>query len=243
MAAYLDFNTYLQRYRHGEWRAPIFRDMILQDISQFTSKPTILDIGCGQGFDTLYDLQVSLAKASGQYIGVEPDTSVHLGDFFTETHRCFFEDAPISNNSVDIAFAVMVLEHLEHPEQFWAKVYDVLRQGGVFFGFTMDTRHYFTAASALFERLGAKDLYLNLLHGKRGTERYENYPTYYRSNSPKTITHLTRQFSQTDVWTFGRVGQLDYYYPLGFRWLGRTIDRFTMSLGMAGSVLVVRVEK
>ena len=239
----IDFTPYLKRYRTGEWRAPIFRDAILHDAKMLPHKPTMLDIGCGQGFDTLHDIQTALADASKVYIGVEPDTSIILGDIFTETHHYFFEDAPIEAGSVDIAFSFMVLEHLEHPERFWEKIYEVLRPGGIFWSFTMDGRHYFPTISLFLERIGAKDMYLNALHGKRGEDRYENYPTFYRSNTPKQIQQLAHKFSQCQTWTFGRVGQLDYYYPKGLQWIGRTVDRMTLGMGMPGSVIVMRVVK
>lgn len=239
-----DLSPYVRRYQAGEWRAPIFHDAILHDASAIIHPARLLDIGCGQGFDTLLDLQASLAAcAKGGYIGVEPDTSIPLANIFSDVHHCFFEDAPIQPDSIDVAFAYMVLEHIQEPERFWEKVYEVLHQGGIFWGFTMDARHYFTKASMLFERLGLKDAYLDLLHGKNGQDRYENYPTRYLSNSPKQIQQLTQRFTHIDTWTFGRVGQLDYYYPKGMKWIGRMLDRMSISAGMAGSVLVIRAVK
>lgn len=237
---------YLQRYAGGEWRAPIFRDMVLADaraLEDERGKLSFLDIGCGGGFDGDARLQHSLARVAGQYIGVEPDAAIDVGDMFSATHRCFFEDAQIEGDSIDMAFAVMVLEHFENPQAFWEKVHKVLRKGGVFWGFTVDARHWFVSASLLTEKLRIKDMYLNMLHGKRGEERYENYEVYYRTNTPEQIQGLTQSFSSTTILNFRKVGQLDYYFPQSLKWLGRTVDRIALRMDWPGSVMAVRVEK
>lgn len=238
-----NFAPFLQRYQAGEWRGTIFRDVILHDVMNLIHPATLLDIGCGHGFDGVEETQIALAKASGHYIGVEPDTTITINPLVNEVHACFLEEAPIQPNSVDVAFAVMVLEHLEYPEPFWAKVREVLRPGGVFWGFTIDVRHYFSIMSLLSEKIGIKDFYLNMLHGKRGDNRYENYPTFYRSNTPHSIHRFAEHFQRCDTWTFSRVGQLDYYYPPRLRGIGRTIDRITLGLGMAGNTIIVRAVK
>ena len=72
--------TYLQRYTNGEWRAHIFRDMILADarvLEQGRGKLSILDIGCGAGFDGDAKLQHSISKVAGRFIGVEPDVRLN----------------------------------------------------------------------------------------------------------------------------------------------------------------------
>src|SRR5215467_5012981 len=98
------WTPYLERYRAGEWRDRIFRDMILADARRLRPKPTILDIGCGAGFDGSVPLQRSIAEQAGCYVGVEPDPEILLGDYFTETHRCCFEKAPLAVGSVDVAY-------------------------------------------------------------------------------------------------------------------------------------------
>ncbi len=111
-----DFCVYIERYRAGEWRDRIFRDMILADASDLGAGLTFLDIGCGDGFDGDVPLQKSIAAAAGRYIGVEPDPEIPVGAYFTEVHRCTFEDAPLRPGSVrHRGFAIMVLEHLLRP--------------------------------------------------------------------------------------------------------------------------------
>jgi len=227
LAADPNLFQYVLRYRQGEWRATIFRDLIRADFqnSRATSAPVVLDIGCGRGFDGDPCLQSSLAAAASSYVGVEPDPDVDLASLFSTVHRCSFEAAPIPDGSVDLAFTVMVLEHLDDPAKFWNKVHAVLRPGGVFWGFTMDARHWFVRASLLAKRLRVKDVYLNWLHGRRGDERYENYPVRYRSNTPEQLDRLTSAFQSRGVLSIGKVGQLDYYFPTGLRGLGRAFDR------------------
>src|SRR3954454_16360243 len=102
-----DWQSYLSRYRKGEWRAPIFCDIVLSDIGSFSSPPLVLDIGCGSGFDDDARLQGRIIQAAGRYIGVDPDANE--GPQFIRTT---FEEAPLEPESIDIAFAVMVLEHV-----------------------------------------------------------------------------------------------------------------------------------
>ncbi len=242
----LDYFPYLQRYKNGEWRSTIFRDMILTDAAKFKKQGnelSILDIGCGGGFDSDDKLQYSLSKVAGRYIGVEPDEQIELGSMFDKIYRCPFEKAQIESESIDMAFAVMVLEHFERPKIFWEKLHSILKKGGVFWGFTVDARHWFVFASLLAEKMHIKDYYLNKLHGKRGEDRYENYGVFYRSNTPKVIKKLTPLFKSKLFLNFHRVGQMDYYFPKNLRWFSKALDVTTIKLGLPGSILAVRVEK
>jgi len=240
------WQPYLQRYIDGEWRASIFRDMMLDDAKNLERqgrKLTFMDIGCGRGFDNDALLQRSIAQSSECYIGIEPDTTIDLESTFSLTHRCFFEDAAIDPESVDLAFAVMVLEHFSNPQIFWDKIHNVLKKGGVFWGFTVDARHWFVIASLLTEKLGIKEWYLDRLLGERGKERYESYSVYYRSNTPKQIKKLTSAFSSSVVLNFHRVGQMDYYLPKKLRCFGRYLDHIAVRFGFPGCIMAVRVEK
>jgi SAM-dependent methyltransferase len=237
------WEAYQARYRAGGWRAPIFRDMVLADIRAAGAGAAVLDIGCGRGFDGDARLQRSLAEAAGSYLGVEPDTSIVPEDCFAQIYPSILEEAAIPSGSVHVAFAVMVLEHLERPQPFWDKLHDVLAEGGVFWGFTMDGRHRFCRASLLAERLSIKDLYLRFLRGKRGAARYENYSVHYHCNTPAQIGDCARAFRECDFVSFARVGQLNYYVPRPLRPVTNCMDRWDLRRNRPGSILAVRVAK
>jgi SAM-dependent methyltransferase len=235
---------YIARYRSGEWRDRIFRDLVLSDAERLRPKPTILDIGCGEGLDGSVQLQRSVADAAGRLIGIEPDKAVALADHFAEVHRCTLEEAPLAAGSIDLAYAVMVLEHLSRPQPFWDKLFEVLAEGGVFWGLTVDARHLFSHLSLWADHLRIKNLYLDLVLGQAtDSGRYKNYPTYYRTNTPAQISHLTRAFRSSEVINFSRVGQWSPYFPRSLRWIADAIDERSIRKGRSGTLLAVRTVK
>ena len=239
------WQPFIERYAKETWRAPVFRDVILEEIRGCKERglsPTVLDIGCGKGFDDAPELQRSLAEASGRYLGIEPDPDILLENHFTQTFRCLFEDAPLAPDSIDIAFSVMVMEHIEHPQLFWDRLYGALKKGGVFWGFTVDARNPFVFFSLAMERLNIKDWYIRKLR-KQEAERYENYGVHYRSNSPDTVRAFARQFSRVEFPPFRSKETFAYYLPRGLRWVGLTWNAISGALKLPGSILIMRVEK
>jgi SAM-dependent methyltransferase len=234
---------YIARYRNGEWRDRIVHDLVVEEARRVGPQATILDIGCGRGLDGDVPLQKSLASVAGRYIGIEPDPEIPLGDYFTETYRCRFEEAPLPPGSVDVATAVMVLEHLPEPQVFWDKLHEILAEGGVFFGLTVDARHPFCWASSWLERTGMKDLYLRLLIGERGAGRYENYPTYYRSNTPGDLSRQGHAFRELEAVNFSKVGQWNSYFPRPLHPVISMLDRRAIRAGKPGTLLLVRAMK
>jgi SAM-dependent methyltransferase len=239
-----DWGAYANRYRAGEWRDRIFHDLVLEDLRRFGPVPTVLDIGCGGGLDGDVPLQRSLAQAAGRFIGIEPDRAVSLGDYFSETHCCSFEEAPLDPGSVDLAYAVMVLEHVHKPGAFWEKLLGVLAHGGVFWGFTVDARHPFSRFSLWADRLKVKNLYMDLVLGRTsGAACYRNYPTYYRANTPARVRRQARGFRSCEVVNFQRVGQWGSYLPRRIRALADLMDERSIRKGRPGTLLAVRVVK
>jgi SAM-dependent methyltransferase len=236
-------DSYIQRYKNDEWRATIFRDMVLDDARQRGGKLTFLDIGCGKGFDGDEELQRTVAENAGQYIGVEPDPDIAIGRYVNVVHRTTLEGAPIEPESIDAAFAIMVLEHLPQPQSFFDKLYDVLKPGGVFWGLTVDGRHPFCRASLWSQKLKLKEVYLNGVFGKRGVDRYENYPVHYRCNTPDQINGFAKKFSSCDFVNFSRIGQLNAYYPKFLHGVATAVDRTLHRENRLGSLLAIRVVK
>jgi SAM-dependent methyltransferase len=234
----------LDRYRSGELRTIVFRDLVLGSIRQFPAETAVvLDIGCGHGFHGELELQRSLAVAGGRFIGVEPDQEITPPPFFTELHRCTFEQAPLAPDSVQVAYAVFVLEHIHDPAAFWKRLYACLAPGGVFWGFTVDRRHWFSVISQLAEALRLKGLYMTRLRGRRTQDRYEDYPVFYRANSPRAIGSQVKSFQRAAFASMHRVGQTDFYVPRPLRWFSHALERLCMAAGLPGSILIVKLTK
>ena len=229
-----------QRYQAGEWRSPIFKDLVIDSLG---ADSTVLDIGCGHGFDHNSELQSEISGHCSRFIGIEPDNEIEIPGYFHECHLSTLENAPLEPDSIDVAYSAFVLEHVADPIEFWGAVHRSLKPGGVFWGFTVDGRHPFRMASDLLETFRLKDAYLRCVQGVRGDDRYENYPTFYRCNSPGQIQKKAAIFSSLDFLTLHRPGQLDFYFPRFVRPITRAAEAVWSSTGMPGSVLLVKATK
>ena len=234
--------------RYGvEWRGPgeFCARLILDDLAFLgtSAKPTVLDIGCGGGLLGAQVWQTRIAARSGSYVGVEPDEAAEPAPVFAHVLRQPFETAPLDPASVDLAYAAMVLEHVRRPEEFFAKLAEVMRPGGVFWAFTVDRRHYFSWFSQALGALRLKDRYLDRVRGRKGTSaaRYDNFPTYYRCNSPAALRRVAGSAFTLQTWSLHRVGQLDRYVPYRLRRLSRMADRAVIRARLPGSMLVARM--
>jgi SAM-dependent methyltransferase len=234
---------WLGRWRLGAYRAGFFRDLILADAQRLGPRPTLLDIGCGSGLDGDPAMQQSLADVAGRYVGIEPDLSMAVAPCFTEVHRCRLEDAPLAPGSIGVAFAVFVIEHLRRPRDFWRRLFELLAPGGVFWGFTIDRRHFFGPASLLMERTGLKRWYVDRVRRAGAVSNVRTYPVCYRANTPGEIRRQVGQFRSARFMNLHRMGQFDAYLPGWLQPAGRFVDRLTAGLGLPGPMLVVRLEK
>jgi SAM-dependent methyltransferase len=232
-----------QRWRQGAYRASFFHDMILADARRFQPKPALLDIGCGRGFDGEPGLQQSLAEAAGRYVAIEPDASIRLSECFTEVHRCALEEAPLAAASIDLAFAVFVVEHLRTPQSFFDKLIEILVPGGVFWGFTVDLRHAFALLSLAADRLGVKDWCLKNVGSAEVLRGPGHYRAFYRANTPNAIRRCASRFRCVRLMNLHQEGQFDAYLPRWARPGGRWLDRLAAALGLPGPMLVMRLAK
>jgi SAM-dependent methyltransferase len=219
--------------------------LILEDLDTLASGtlPTVLDIGCGGGLMDVPLWQHQLASCVGRYVGIEPDPASVPAPVFTQVFNQTFETAPLESASIDLAYAAMVMEHVADPRAFFAQLARVLRPGGVFWGFTVDRRHYFSWASQLVGLLRFKDRYLDRVKGHKGESaaRYDNFPTHYRCNSPAKLQRLAGEHFTLQCWSLHRVGQLDGYMPYKLRRASRLADRVIIKTGLPGSVLFTRM--
>ncbi len=160
----------------------------------------------------------------------------------TRVHACLLEEAPIEPGTIDVAFSVFVLEHIEHPAPFFAAVHRALKPGGVFWSFTIDARNAYAKLSTVLQRVALKDRYLDLMFGRR-EERHRNYPTHYTANTPEAVRDLAAAFSSVEAISLHSVGIIDGVLPRPVRPLWHVIDRATIRKGWPGANLVVRLVK
>src|SRR5262249_43672267 len=112
----------------------------------------------------------------------------------------------------------------------------------IFWGFTMDARHFFCRVSLITERLRIKNWYLRTLNKTWGAGDYDNYKAYYRTNSPRDVRIHAQGFQSCELINLSRIGQLDYYIPPICRPVSRAFDRWTIRTGRPGSVLAIRLQ-
>jgi hypothetical protein len=108
---------------------------------------------------------------------------------------------------------------------------------------TVDGRHPFCRSSHWLERLRLKDLYLNLLFGRRGVDRYENYPTFYRTNTPDAVARHAHGFRDVQCLSLTRPGLWSSSYPKPLRPLVDALDRDRVRRDRPGILLLIRAVK
>lgn len=239
------WQAWLARLDKGEWRTPVFFEVISREISarRRARAPTVLDIGCGLGFDSELNFQEALSLQAGRFIGVEPDPTVDPPRVFSELYRTTLENASIESGSVDVAYAVMVMEHIADPAAFWSRLHNILSPGGVFVAFTVNGAHWFASVTRFLSLTKLKTAYLDLVYGDRGTERYADYPVYYRTNTRKQIEHFARGFRSVEMMTFGAVGGVAAYVPPRLQTLVRAVDGVAYRLFRQPINLIIRAER
>jgi SAM-dependent methyltransferase len=228
-----------------EWRTPIFFEIVSSEIAARSraTRPTVLDIGCGLGFDGEVRFQEALSAQAGKFIGVEPDLAMEPPKVFSEIFRTTLEDAPIAQGSVDVAYAIMVMEHVADPAAFWSRLYDILAPGGVFVAFSVNGAHWFAPVARFMSATRLKTRYLDFVQGKRGTERYADYPVYYRTNTREQIVRVAKGFRTVQTLTFGATGAVASYAPQPLQPIVRSVDRLAYKLRGQAINIIIRAER
>ena len=230
-----------QRYTAGEYRSEVFAEIVLQELAMLGPGCTVLDIGCGGGFDGDVPLQRRIAAAAGRFIGIEPADDITPDPCFHEVHRALLEQAPIASGSIDLAYAVMVAEHVADPAAFMASLARVMRKGGVFWAFTIDARHWSAWASMFLERTHLKSFYMNTVLGARGKDRWQNYPVEYKLNSPRQLARYAADFSSVDCLSLYRAGAESSSLPALLKGPNKLLDSVLEAAGAPGSNFVFRL--
>jgi len=203
----------------------------------------VLDIGCGAG------LPMPLSELAGRWgtmDGVDPDPAVLEHPCLNQRWNNTFEDVSIPAETYDLAWAYNVLEHIPEPYPFLAKVDRVLKPGGVFWGLTPNLTHPFALLSRSIELIGLKAFARRKIGRTESGEMVVNdYPAYYRCNSPMAIRRATRSLNFSNVtFYYHPCLQWDTYFPKWLRWWPRSYDYLLGTrVSRLMQILIVRLEK
>lgn len=171
-------------------RDGFFVELVRDVIRSRPGPQRVVDIGCGRGIGTRAALFDRLRPECSEFIGVEPDQSVEpVSGVFTKFHRSTFEDSDIPDESVDIAYSCMVMEHVTDPVAFMSRLHRALRPGGQYIFMTVNGAHYFAIISNALRRLGMDEHVLRMVRGRQAVDSY-HYPTAYKFNDRARISRI-----------------------------------------------------
>jgi 2-polyprenyl-3-methyl-5-hydroxy-6-metoxy-1,4-benzoquinol methylase len=167
--------------------------LVLNELRERSGPTRVLDIGAGQGISQNIILQQAIAEHCDELWGIEPDKRINRTDgIFANYQHAMMETAELPDNSFDIAYAFLVMEHVADPDAFLSKVQKCLKPGGVFIFMTPNKKHYFTIIANTLKVLKLDEITLRLLVGKQILDEY-HYPVTYRFNSVRQINSVSQR--------------------------------------------------
>jgi len=202
-------------------RRELFSNIVAGEVARRTN-PVVLDIGCGSGMgvgERKQEFVHRIRKHCSHLVGIEPDESVQrIENLHDEIHHCLFEDTPLEENSIDVAYSHFVMEHVEDPDRFMEKLNFVLKPGGVYLFITPNGKSYFVLMTKFFSRLKIVDWLLPKLKGYDSVADY-HYPVFYKFNHEKEIVHYGEIYGfDSEIAYYERHGAKSYF-PSPFGWM------------------------
>ncbi|MEZ6318789.1 MAG: methyltransferase domain-containing protein [Phycisphaerales bacterium] len=181
--------------RADEWQR-VYNRVVSEESSIVGGR--ILDIGAGVHPPTLDLIREPMTRAA-QWDGVEPDPDVKDHPLLNQRWVGLLEQRidDIPQAAYDAAFECFVVEHVSDPRAHLTAIARVLKPGAALFGYTPNWTHPFAMMSRAIELIGFKRWFV-----KHGTSEVNDYPAYYRLNTPARLARAARGlgYERLDVW-------------------------------------------
>lgn len=208
-----------RRFSYGQVsdRRRLFTRLVLREVARVRAlgveRVRALDVGCGSGMARDPRYTEAVRGSVDELVGVEPDPSAQAPPgLFDRVHRSTLEDADVEAGGVHVAYAFMVMEHVEDPSAFLQAMRRLLHPQGVFLFLTPNGRHYFSRIAALLQRVGLDEAVLRRVRGGK-VEDY-HYPVFYRFNRPDDVRRLAAGAGFGDVTLgFFEGREAHHYFP------------------------------
>lgn len=171
----------------------VLTNLIVDEIqSRDSGNCNVLDVGCGCGIARNVDYQWAVrdhiaTDRGGQYWGIEPDEGIQPKEgLFDQFQHALMETAELPENSIDVAYSSMVMEHVADPKAFLSALERCLKPGGVYLFATPNSRSFVPWMTKVLHQLHLDELVLRLVRAKQEIEEY-HYPVQFLFNSPRQI--------------------------------------------------------
>lgn len=158
------------------------------------SQTRLLNLGAGPSTEN----PIRIFKGEvAEVVGADVDRCVMDNDELDRAVMIENGRLPLPDVAFDVVLSDYVIEHVEHPAQFLAEVYRVLKPGGVFFFRTPNIYHYVALFSAATPHW-FHGLVANRVRAKEPGSQ-EPWPTHYRLNSRRAIEVEARNAGFRDI--------------------------------------------
>ncbi len=151
-----------------------------------------LDLGCGRMLLRWWlpngdRDQQELSRRCRRLVGVDAVAEdVRANPYLHEAYVADCHRLPFADGSFNLLTAQMVVEHIEHPEQFLAECTRLLKPGGRLLFITPNLLHYQIFLASLIPDAIKRPLTSWL----EGRAEHDIFKTYYRMNTPSRVRKL-----------------------------------------------------
>lgn len=210
------FETLVGRYSFLNFSsyARVLTSLLLGEIKKTPGSARVLDVGCGRGIGRQLQLQQEIREAAGEFWGIEPDTSVLPVDgLFDSFQHALMETAELPENSFDLAYSSMVMEHVADPDAFLASLHRCLKPLGVYLFITPNAMSFVPRVTKLCHTCGIDEFMVRLVHGSQQVEEY-HYPVQFKFNTPRQINSFAeRKGFRPPEYAYIEGGGVRGYFP------------------------------
>lgn len=185
-----------------------------QRVRTTSPRETLLELGCGRHFPLSRELGPYFAATSATDLEDVPRSEWPAGVCF---RRCTETTLPFGDAAFDVVAIRSVIEHVRHPETFFAEVSRVLRPGGAAFISLPNKFDYVSLGAKWAGPLKSAALRYFV------APSWDDFPVFYRANTRGSLRRAIERTS-LDVESFRPLPSEPYYL------------RFFVPLYLAGSI-------
>lgn len=159
-------------------------DLVRKSANELSSKQKIiiLDAGCGHKSGISFYPKPDITFFGTDFVLNDLKNNSDIDYGFT----CNLEKIPLKDNSIDIIFCNMVLEHIADPKSFFEKIENILTPGGYFIFSTPCIYNIAVFPNRMLPDIVSKKLSAALTKANED----DVFPTSYKANSIGKIKKL-----------------------------------------------------